>query len=132
MVQRNKTSFTTTFNKALQRENERCINTFNIISASYAFFLLVTYIVYILSLPQTASISYALTIGYYLAVFSPLVTIADPIIMTWYLTRDVAGSLKYRCPYCNKVFDDIKEYVNHLDDCPQKPEQIENLEEPES
>ena len=62
------------------------------IAVSYGIFLFVTYMVYIFSLSQTATalIGQPLSVGYNFVLFSPLVTVADPIIMTWYLTRDVA------------------------------------------
>ena len=65
------------------------------ISLSYGFFIAVSYLVYIYVLPMTASqtipagpASYAFS----LSVFSPVVTVADAVIMTYFLTRYVAGS----------------------------------------
>lgn len=104
------------------------------IALSYAVILIVTYVLYLFSLSQTSIIGQPSSWGLalYFVVLSPIVTVADPVIMTWYLTSDVAGSTKYRCPYCEEVFDDSGKYLNHINDCPKRPKEIIYSETPES
>jgi hypothetical protein len=79
------------------REKMRAVSTLLIaIALSYGFFLLVTYAVYLYSLSMynfsvMESITGLASSGFNVSAASPFVTVGDAIIMTWYLTRDVAG-----------------------------------------
>ena len=80
---------------ALYRKKMRDVSTFLVsIAITYSFFIGVSYIVYLFSLPMasTANITSLIPlIGFTFSTVSPIVTIGDAIIMTWFLTKDVAG-----------------------------------------
>jgi hypothetical protein len=75
------------------RANMRAISILLIaISFTYAFFLLVTYGIYILVIQISGNLPTGLaTYGFSVSLASPVVTVGDAVIMTWFLTRDVAG-----------------------------------------
>lgn len=81
---------------AICRASMRAISNLLIaISFSYGFFIAASYWVYIYVLPMTASQTIPAGLANYafsLSVFSPAVTVADAAIMTYFLTRYVAGS----------------------------------------
>jgi len=80
------------------REQMKAVSTFlTSIAFTYGFFLIVTFVVYMFNLPQqlgTAQIAQPTLLGFEFAIASPIVTISDIVLMTWYLTRDVAGRFK--------------------------------------
>jgi hypothetical protein len=79
------------------RNKMRTVSTLLVsIALSYGFFLLASYAVYLYSFSVnifslTESITGLGLVGFYVSAASPFVTVGDAIIMTWYLTRDVAG-----------------------------------------
>jgi len=80
---------------ATYRANMRAISNLLIaISLSYGFFIAASYSVYLYVLPLTASQTIPAGLANYafsLSVFSPAVTVTDAAIMTYFLTRYVAG-----------------------------------------
>ena len=103
------------------------------IALSYAVVLGVTYVLYLFSLSLTQISVIGLpslwSLVLYFVVLSPIITVADPVIMTWYLTSDVAGTTKYRCPYCKENFVGMYKYVNHMNECPKRRSQIGSSKE---
>jgi hypothetical protein len=84
------------------------------IALSYGFFLLVSYAVYLYSFSVnifslTESITGLGLLGFYVSAASPFVTVGDAIIMTWYLTRDVAGRTEEQQSKEAKLKQDAKE-----------------------
>lgn len=84
------------FSKSLvksYREKMRTASTLLIsIAFSYSFFLLISFTIYMSSLPITNGNVTGLAIyGFSVSAASPVVTVGSAIIMTWFLTRDVAG-----------------------------------------
>ena len=94
------------------------------IALSYAVILSATYVLYLfsLSLTQTSVIGLPSlwSLLLYFVVLSPIITVADPVIMTWYLTNDVAQTTKYRCPFCKGSFVGMYKYVIHVNECPER------------
>ncbi len=102
------------------------------VALTYGAILGVTFALYLFSLSQSSTAVIAQpslwVLALYFVVLSPIVTVADPAIMTWCLTNDVAGSTKYRCPYCNQKFDEMEAQVKHEKECPKKAELQKDLE----
>jgi hypothetical protein len=61
------------------------------IASTYSFFLFITYAVYLYSSTAIGNLTGLAIYGLSVSAASPLVTVADTIIMTWFLTKDVAG-----------------------------------------